>query len=473
MDLDRFFSPRAIVVVGANETPYGGSFFLRNLKDAGYEGGVYPVNPRLAGKTLVGWRVYGSLDDVPGEVDLAIVAVPARATPTVAAELAKRGVPFVHVFSSGFSEAGRADLEEDLRRATVDNGARLVGPNCLGGYNPRARTAFSTGLSTVSGDVGVVSQSGGLAVRLALNGPSRGFHFSKIASVGNQADLDLLDFLAYFGEDHETRIVAAYVENVKRDGDKLVPLLKAITTRKPVVIWKAGFSEGGKQAVASHTGGLAGDLRLWRAMARQTGAILVEGFQSLVETIQALKYLPLPETRGVAVLTAGGGMSVELTDACERNGLAVPRVSEEGQEALGEFVPDVNTNLKNPLDLGAAGLDPTTQARAIRVLASEPAISSFVVVKDPERFGQHARSFGVPDYEDRLVEEVAAAKPPDKPVVFCNVLLTETEQALVARARFEAKLLRRGIVSIDDADAAARCLRRLWEYGRYLSSTRA
>lgn len=464
----RLFAPRAIAILGVNRAPYGGTYFLRCYQQSQYPNPIYPINPKLAGETLFGSEVYGSIADVPADppVDLAVVAVPARITPAVIEELGAHGVPFAHIFSSGYSEVGAEDLQRALLASARKANVRIVGPNCMGVYNPRAHLSFVEGSSLKPGNVAFVSQSGGLSGRMALNGPSREFYFSKIVSVGNQVDLDVVDFCRYFRDDPDTGILAIYVENVARAGHDLVSVLQDTTPRKPVIIWKGGVSETGHAAVMSHTGGLAGNYRIWQALARQTGTLLVNNFREMTKLVQGFTHLPVPETRGVAIITTGGGNSIELTDACERGGLEVPPLSREAQEKILEFIPPVNTNVRNPLDLGATGLDAYSYGRVMRVLASEPQVSSIMFVKDPERFEFYARNFGVPDYEDVLVKEIAAAKPPGKAVVSIPAIFASNEQSLLAGYSFQKKLLTHGIVTFDDVDAAVRCLHQMWRHGQ-------
>ncbi len=467
---ERLFNPRAIAIFGVNKAPYGGSYFLRCLQKANFPNPIYPVNPNLAGENLFGAKVLGSAADFPDTppVDLAIVAVPAKACPSVLEDLGRARVPFVHIFTSGFSEVGNLELERKLVSVAREWGLRIVGPNCMGAYNPAARVVFADDLTDQSGHVAFISQSGGLAARLAINGASRGYFFSKIISVGNQADLNLNDFFRYFGTDPDTTVVSAYLENIKHNGKDLVSLLKDITPCKPVVIWKGGMSERGSRAVMSHTGGLAGNYRLWEAMARQTGATLVQSFDELTEMNHAFSTYPLPETLGVAVITAGGGQSVEATDACERLGLQVPELSQTAQDQLGRIFPDVNTNLQNPLDLGAMGLMADTYGKAIEVIGQEPEISSVIFVKDPERFPVYARNFGVENFMEVFVETTAKAVPPGKLVMSVAATLEEEETAALARFRFQELLQEKGIMSFKTIEAAAKVIYHMWTYRNYL-----
>ncbi|HMF32161.1 MAG TPA: CoA-binding protein [Candidatus Lokiarchaeia archaeon] len=470
---NQLFYPRAIAIVGVNESPYGGAFFLRCLKSSEFPNPIYLINPKLAGTTIMGCNVYPSILEIPDDppADVLIVAVRAENTPEIVELAGQKGIPFVHIFSSGYAEVGRGDLEVALIESARKTNVRIIGPNCLGAYTPRAKTAIAEDMSPVPGDVAFIGQSGNLASMLGINGPSRGYYFSKIVSIGNQIDVDLLDFFQYFRDDQETRVISAYIENVKRDGPQLVPLLQSITPTKPIVIWKGGVAESGQAAVMSHTGALAGNYQLWRAMANQTGAILVDTFQELSEMNQALSLAPIPDNRGVAIMTVGGGISVEITDTCETYGLVVPPLSEDAQERIRQFIPDVNTNVRNPLDLGFMGLRPETYGRVIAILADEPQISSIIMIRDPERFPIYARSFnlqGGDEYTDLFVEGISLAKSPQKIVASVPSILEDGEQTRTAIARFTKKLLEKQVITFDNIQAAAKCIYRLWKYGNYL-----
>lgn len=471
---DMLFCPRAVAIVGINKSPYGGAFFLRSFLSNGFPNPIYLVNPKLAGSKISDCVVYPSIEALPENPlpDVLIVAVPAEATPAVVEQAGQKKIPFVHIFSSGYSEIGKEHLETELLERARKYNVRIIGPNCLGPYNPRARTAIAEYMSPVPGNVAFISQSGGLSASMGLNGPSRGYHFSKVISIGNQVDVDLLDFLRYFRDDPETAIISAYIENIKRDGNRIVPLLQSITPKKPVAIWKGGIAKSGQQAVSSHTGGLAGNFALWRAMAAQTGVILVDNYEELAEMNQALSMLPIPETRGVAILTVGGGISVEFTDTCETVGLTVPPLSANAQKKIHEFVPDVNTNIRNPLDLGAAGLLPDTYGRIIKILADESQISNIIFIRDPERFDHYARNFNLPsgvEFEKICVDSLAQAKPPGKVVAFVPQILVDGEKTRSAIARFAQHLIENKIMSFDTIERAAKCIFRLWKYGDYLA----
>ncbi|MFX1280021.1 MAG: CoA-binding protein [Promethearchaeota archaeon] len=465
---DFLFNPRAVVVVGVSKgKDWGGTHYLETFEEYGYSKPVYPVNPKYEGEEIQGYTVYGSISSLPDDppIDLGIVAVPARNTPQVIAELGHKGILFAHIFSSGFSELGEEGkrLEEQILENARINHIRILGPNCMGIYNPKANIGFTHRLPRKSGSVAFISQSGGNAHRHAFGGIMMGYNFSKIISLGNQIDLDIVDFLRYFRDDPDTEVITMYVENIKRGGNEFVHLLKETTKVKPVIIWKGGKLEAGHSAVRSHTGGLAGNIKLWKSMARQTGVILVNNFNELIDMIQTTLILKIPRDRNCVILSGGGGPAVELTDECEANGLKVPRITEESQKKIREFIPEVNSNLSNPLEFGANG-GYQNMIKVMKILDQEPHISSIITTISPE-WGS---------YGNLSVDEIVKS--------FANTLSPNSNKNLIniynsSRARKESidiiddfylKTRENGIIIYDSAQAAATCIYRLWSYGNYL-----
>jgi acyl-CoA synthetase (NDP forming) len=400
-----------------------------------------------------------------------MIAVPAKLTPKIMEELGKKGVSFVHIFSSGFSELDSESdktgkkLEGELIRIATKYGIRILGPNCMGIHNPKGKMTFLMLPLITEGSVGFISQSGGIAVGHGMISPTLGYYFSKNISLGNQIDLDLIDFLQYFKDDPDTKIIGLYVENLKRDGDKLVPLLKEITATKPVVIWKGGKLKTGHQAVMSHTGGLAGDYKLWQAMARQTGTILVEDLQELTEMIQTYLAYPIPKTLGTAVLSMSGGTAVESTDKVEMNGLIMPRISENAYKKINEFIPEVNSNLKNPLEFGGNNSLEAT-IKTIKVLSEEKQFSSIIMGASPE-FLVYSAGISLDDY----MKDLSNALPPDSDKLLMCVTqsMWMSVEGIKLNLQFRSRALNHGFIAYSSTMAAAKCCYRLWEYGQYLT----
>lgn len=344
------FFPQGIVIVGAStdETKMG-SRAVRNIVEFGYQGSVYPINPRA--KEIYGAPAYPSVGSIPGRADRAVIAVPAESVGDVIADCATVGVKVAQVFTAGFSEAGAAGrrMEEELVDRARQVGVRVIGPNCVGTYCAKGGISLSVPAAREPGPISMVSQSGGLAVDTLRRGGSLGLRFSKIVSAGNCADLDLNEYLEYYALDPDTQIIVIYVEG-GREGARFRQLLTETAARKPVVVLKGGQSEMGGRAAASHTGALAGDYAVWQAVFRQANVMTVDTLEELLETLQVLQFVQPPAGRGVCLLGNGGGATVTATDACARAGLVVPPFRPETEEALLALGIPPGTSVKNPID---------------------------------------------------------------------------------------------------------------------------
>ncbi|MHA1931993.1 MAG: hypothetical protein ACW96X_05600 [Promethearchaeota archaeon] len=317
---------------------------------------------------------------------------------------------------------------------------------------------------TNHGKVAFISQSGGIAFSHGMILPSLGYNFSKAVSLGNQIDLDLLDFLRYFKDDPDTKVIAMYIENIKRDGNEFVKLLKETTAKKPVIIWKGGIFQTGHQAVMSHTGGLAGNYKMWESMAIQTGVILVENFLELTDMVQTSLTYPFPKTLGTAVLSMSGGTAVESTDEVERNGLTMPLLSQELTQKINQFIPEINSNLKNPLEFGGKNsLEHTV--KIVEMLGEESQFSSIIMATSPE-FLVFQRGNSLDDY----INKISNALPPNSSKLLMCVYsgMNMFEQGIKMNLEFRSKSLSNGFVAYRSTAAAAKSCYRWWKYGKYL-----
>ncbi|MBW2622980.1 MAG: CoA-binding protein, partial [Deltaproteobacteria bacterium] len=295
--LEALFKPASVAIIGASrdEGKAGGSF-LKSLMRNGFEGSYYAVNPRET--EIMGLKAYPSVLDIPGELDLVVITIPAPAMPRVMADCAGKQVKAAIIFSAGFREAGAKgqELEKKLLDAAREGGVRIIGPNCMGVYNP------AHGLNTIAahidtpregGHISFMGQSGWASENFIVAGTDRGLRLSKVISCGNQADLTVTDYLGYFGDDPETKFIGAYMEGIP-DGKEFLLKAARVSMRKPVVIWKAGSTDAGARAVASHTASMAGTDALWDAAFTQAGIIRAGQFDELVDFAAAFgsPYLP-------------------------------------------------------------------------------------------------------------------------------------------------------------------------------------
>ncbi len=358
--LERLFSPRAVAVVGAStNVDSAGHDYVRALREFGFEGAVYPINPRAS--EVAGYRAWPSLDAVDGAIDLVICCIPAKGAPAVVEACGAANIPFLHLFTGRLSETGdpaAAALEAEIAAKASAAGVRLLGPNGLGVYHPAGRIAFRPDLPRLAGGVAFLSQSGNNAVELVIRGVARGLRFGKVANYGNGLDLTPGELLDWLADDPETEAIGAYVEGVA-DGRGFYEGLRRAASRKPVVIQKAGRSAEGARAAASHTAALAGEAAIWSGMLRQAGAIEAQNQEQLLDLLAAAALLARPQGRRVAVAGGGGGRSVQSADACASQGLTLPPLPADVRERVAEQAPALADWVRNPVDqsiLAGSGL---------------------------------------------------------------------------------------------------------------------
>jgi acyl-CoA synthetase (NDP forming) len=363
--LDFLFRPRSIALAGVSadvSRPGPAQWYLMSLIKFGYPGKLYPLHP--AGGEISGLKVYNSLAEVPDKVDYVVSAVSARHTPQLIRECAASGVRAVHLFTSGYSEiedtAGRR-LEEEVLRIAREGGVRLLGPNCMGIYCPAGGLTFAgeypdqAGFPSKSGPLGLISQSGGNSIYCIREASERGLFFSKVVSYGNAADLNECDFLEYMTNDPETGIIAMYIEGIK-DGERFKRALRQAVAVKPVVIYKAGSSETGARACASHTSAIAGSSAAWQAVFKQFGVIQVTGMPELVDISIALAYMKAPGGRNVVIAGSGGGVGVQAADDIVAAGLHLPVLHVDQRRTLhGIYGTEAGSMFRNPLDIPPLG----------------------------------------------------------------------------------------------------------------------
>jgi len=375
-DFTALFAPRSVAIAGASTTRPGfGNRFLAGYRDFGWTDGLYAIHPQAS--EVDGVPAFPSVADVPGGVDYFLVAVPAAACPAVV-EQASGHARFVHVISGGFGEtgAGGTRLEDELRASARAAGVRVLGPNCMGVYAPGGRQTFMLDSPREVGHVSVISQSGGLAGDIVKAGNERGLRYSKLVTVGNAIDVAPGELLEAFVDDADTKVVGMYLEGT-RDAERLVAALRAAAGRKPVALLVGGLSRQGAHAVASHTGSLAGDHRVWEAVSAATGATVtttLEDFLAVLVYLQRYADHPGTGDGAVVVMGPGGGASVLATDACDRAGLEVAAVRDGLQAMLRGMGFGAGTSVANPIEVGIGPVAPDDQFTRVLgpVLAEQP-----------------------------------------------------------------------------------------------------
>lgn len=476
IDFERLFFPRAIGIIGASNDPAGGGFFVRALRGK-FRGKTYLFNPRLAGKILLGQKVYGSILEISEPIDYVIIAVPARVVPKVLEEVGQKSIPFCTIFSSGFREVGNEELEEITIQIARKYNIRIIGPNCIGVYNPKGGLFFAYEQSRKSGNLGGIFQSGGIAQNISQLIVSYGLYASKFISIGNSLDLSPVEFLEYFLNDEYTKIIGLYIESLRsiEQGRNFMDIVKKCNlNRKPVILWRAGYGEATKKAILSHTGGLAGNNAIWKAVGKQTGSCIVSNSNELAALASAFNLTRLPNTRNVGVIGIGGGSTIEAIDILERYNLTIPQLSDKIINKMKRFVPDVNTNLSNPIDLGGMGIQPNIYYRTILALDKDPNISAIIFIKDPERFGGFEKlleelGYKGLDLNREFIRYISKAKNVCTKPMYCVMLkINEGFEEYKSRYKFKLKLLNRNVPVFESLELAGTVLDKLNSYREFL-----
>ncbi|MFI0774503.1 acetate--CoA ligase family protein [Streptomyces sp. NPDC021212] len=374
--MGRLMRPRSVAVVGASNEPGKiGNSVMRNLIDGGFPGEIHPVNPKA--DDILGRKAYASVTDVPGEVDVAVFAIPAKFVPAALEEVGRKGIPNAVLIPSGFAETGEHELQERIVAIAEEHGVRLLGPNIYGYYSTWQDlcATFCTPYD-VKGPVALTSQSGGIGMAILGFARTTKTGVSAIVGLGNKSDVDEDDLLTWFGEDPNTQCVAMHLEDLK-DGRAFVEAARATVPRKPVVVLKAGRTAAGARAAGSHTGALAGDDAVYDDILRQAGVIRAPGLNEMLEYARALPVLPTPQGDNVVVITGAGGSGVLLSDAIVDNGLSLMEIPPDLDAAFRRFIPPFGA-AGNPVDI-TGGEPPATYEATIRLGLEDPRIHALVL----------------------------------------------------------------------------------------------
>ena len=457
--LDKAFNPEVVVVFGDKKA--SGFMWLNSMKN--FKGKLYSVQldpNEIAEIEKMGITNFTSLADVPEHVDYAVCAVPRKVAPFIVADCVKYSVTALTLFTAGFAETGTEDgreAQDQIFKLAREGGLTLIGPNCMGLHNPSRGVCFFPGQPTYEGGaVGFASQSGSHGNSFSVAAPDNGLPISKMVSFGNGIILENADYLEYFARDDETKVIAMYVEGLQ-DGRRFFSLLREVTKKKPVVIWKGGQTDDGKRATASHTASLAESMAVWEAAARQTGCVLVGSLEEAIDAVKALVYLP-PFTGGACGLTGGaGGQSVSITDAFGKAGLQVPRLSDASYQKLADFFSLVGASFSNPIDMGSNRTEIDT---ILNILAEDDKIDVIVMQMALTTMGRSRSAVDTQlDALFRLKERTS------KPLVAVPVSPAPLDQAAEIK-ELNAKLVAAGIPYYPSYERAAAGLKNALDFHR-------
>ncbi|MFD3688801.1 acetate--CoA ligase family protein [Nocardiopsis sp. NPDC058631] len=420
--MNRVFKPRSIAVIGAsNEAGKIGHSVIKNIVDGGYAGEVYPVNPKAP--EVYGRKAYASVLDIPGDVDVAVFAIPAKFVAGALEEVGAKGAAAAILIPSGFAETGEQELQDEVLAIARRHGVRLLGPNIYGYYyTPEKLSATFCTPYDVTGGTALTSQSGGIGMAILGYSRSTNTGVSAIVGVGNKADIDEDDLLTFFGQDENTNAIAMHLEDLK-DGRAFVEAAREVVPHKPVVVLKAGRTDAGARAAGSHTGALAGDDKVYDDILRQAGVVRAPGLNELLEFGRALPVLPTPRGENVVIITGAGGSGVLLSDAVVDNGMSLYEIPPDLDASFRAFIPPFGA-AGNPVDI-TGGEPPSTYEATVRLGLEDERVHALIL-------GYWHTIITPPMVFAKVISEVVAearAKGVDKPVVASLSGDTEVEEA--------------------------------------------
>ncbi|MDE0030223.1 MAG: acetate--CoA ligase family protein [Deltaproteobacteria bacterium] len=418
----RIMNPKAVAVIGASDGEGKiGNSVMKNIINGGYAGALYPINPRA--DEILGKQCYKSVKDIPGEVDVAIFAVPAKFCAAAMTEVGEKGIPGAVMIPSGFAEVGEKEMQEELLAEARKYNVRVMGPNIYGFYYTPANlcATFCTPYD-VKGPVALSSQSGGVGMSIIGFSRSTRLGVSAIVGLGNKSDLDEDDLLTYFEQDDNTQVVAMHAEDLK-DGRSFYEVASRVSKKKPVVMLKAGRTQLGARAAASHTGALAGDDKVYDDLLKACGVVRAYSLNDMLQFARGLSVLPTPKGEEIVIITGAGGSGVLLSDAVVANGLSLMKFPKDLDEGFKQFIPPFGAS-GNPVDI-TGGEPPTTYERTIRYGLEDDRIHSLIlgywhtIITPPMVFAELCA---------RVVQE-GRDKGIDKPVVVSLVGDVQVEEA--------------------------------------------
>jgi len=420
--MNRILKPDSVAVIGASpEAGKIGNSVMKNLINGGYQGKIYPIHPKA--DEILGVKAYKSVKDVPGDIDVAVFAIPAKFVAQALVEVGEKGIPGAVLIPSGFAETGNVEGQQEIQAIGRKYNVRLMGPNIYGFYYTWKNlcATFCTAYD-IKGGAALSSQSGGIGMAIVGFSRSAKMGVSAIVGLGNKSDLDEDDLLAFFEQDDNTKIIAMHFEDLK-DGRSFAEVAKRVSRKKPVVVLKAGRTALGARAAASHTAALAGNDKIYDDVLKQAGVIRAMGLRDLLEYARAIPVMPTPKGENVVIITGAGGSGVLLSDAVADSGLKLMAMPPDLDAAFRKFIPPFGAS-GNPIDI-TGGEPPKTYQNTIRLGLEDPRIHALIL-------GYWHTIITPPMVFARLVVEVVEemkAKGIHKPIVASLAGDVEVEEA--------------------------------------------
>jgi acetate---CoA ligase (ADP-forming) subunit alpha len=452
-NLKHLFKPRSVAVIGASENPGKlGSHVMRSLTSGGFKGTIVPVNP--GANSIMSLPAFSSLGEFPGEIDLAIVVLPANLVPGIFHECSLKGVKGIVLISAGFREiedSQGAVLQKTLAELANKAGIPVIGPNTFGMVNLHIdlNASFTPEFSWLpKGGIALVSQSGGISHLLGFMAIRQNAGVSKIVGLGNRLNVDFSEMVPYLMKDSDTRVIALYLEGLD-EPRRLMEAMKQTRFVKPVVAYKTGSSRTGNQASLSHTGSLAGRQEIYEGALKQCGVLYVDSAETLLDTSRALSLCPLPEGRRVAVLSGQAGPAMAASDACETGGMEIAAFHPETQRLINTLLPPLALRT-NPVDMGPAWYNTSAIEGIIGAVMEDRNVDAILLLM---MFASANRA-AVSGFSDLLLKWKQR-----KPVVACLIAPPGIWDTEVDRLEEEGAL-----INVPTPERAAKTLALLWEY---------
>jgi acetyl coenzyme A synthetase (ADP forming)-like protein len=374
--MNRIMKPKSVAVIGASsENGKIGNSVMKNLINGGYQGEIFPIHPKA--DEILGKKVYRSVKDIPGEVDIAVFAIPASLVAGALIECGEKKVVGAILIPSGYAETGNVKGQEEIQAIGQKYGIRLMGPNIYGFYYTPANlcATFCTAYD-VKGSAALSSQSGGIGMAIIGFSRSARMGVSAIVGVGNKSDIDEDDLLTFFEQDDNTQIIAQHCEDLK-DGRAFAEVAKRVSKKKPIVVLKAGRTSAGAKAASSHTGALAGNDRIYEDVFNQSGVIRARSLRDMLEFARGVPILPTPKGENVVIITGAGGSGVLLSDACIDNKLSLMTIPPDLDAAFRKFIPPFGA-AGNPIDI-TGGEPPITYVNTVKLGLEDPRIHALIL----------------------------------------------------------------------------------------------
>ncbi len=374
--MNRIMKPDAVAVIGASaENGKIGNSVMKNLINGGYQGAIYPIHP--SAETILGKKAYKSVKDVPGVIDVAVFAIPAKFVAQALTEVGEKKIPGAVLIPSGFAETGNVSGQEEVVAVARKYDIRLMGPNIYGFYyTPKNLCATFCTAYDVKGTTALSSQSGGIGMAIVGFSRSAKMGVSAIVGLGNKSDIDEDDLLTFFEQDENTQIICQHLEDLK-DGRAFAEVAKRVSKKKPVVVLKAGRTSMGARAASSHTGALAGNDKIYEDVFRQSGVIRARSLRDLLDFARGIPLLATPKGNNVVIITGAGGSGVLLSDACVDNGLSLMAMPPDLDAAFRKFIPPFGA-AGNPIDI-TGGEPPTTYQNTVRLGLEDERIHALIL----------------------------------------------------------------------------------------------